>query len=222
MWFVTIIITVKDGEIKMVNKQSGLSKPSYVKIGNEDNLSEIDDINATKDAFDFGQYPKVVDVFEETQNGELKYRNNFDSSNSLEYIEKISEGNIGALKLLSAIMDSPNGKYTISMMDDMNIRGCQIVRAFNDICNFDINQLMEKFMNPSEEFVDRLNYLTLYYDEVIDKAILSGARELRETDPESLVFPVEIAMQLIERYSGPFEKGIFGVIATNMFNGKKH
>jgi len=71
-------------------------------------------------------------------------------------ITKMAEGNIGALSVLTRILDV-YGMDTILRLNEMNIRGAQVWVGFKDHCNQDLDLFAEELRKRSAFLVKVIN-----------------------------------------------------------------
>lgn len=71
-----------------------------------------------------------------------------------------AEGNMGALQVLAELSAKIEGvefwAFTLHL-DDMNIRGHQIWVAFKDVCNADLNTLIQRVKDRDPELAAAIN-----------------------------------------------------------------
>lgn len=81
------------------------------------------------------------------------------SDSMMDIIVKMSEGNLGALTVLTTIIETEKekGLLTILHLDDMNIRGEQIWLGFKDHCGEDINEFIECTTKRNKEMLKTIN-----------------------------------------------------------------
>lgn len=96
------------------------------------------------------------------------------------------------------------GVDLINMFDDYNIRGVQIEQGISNICGGSVEMFLNKIRESSPDFIDQLNCLTMAMTYTHHKAVLGGARKLRETNPNSLLFTPAEARELFTRYPDYF------------------
>jgi hypothetical protein len=84
----------------------------------------------------------------------------------------MSEGNPGAMSVLSQLMLKIEDLTVILGLDDMNIRGSQIWVAFKDFAGEDIEKLKEAVKSRNKDLVDIVNKECASYGEI---AVTSGA-----------------------------------------------
>jgi hypothetical protein len=78
--------------------------------------------------------------------------------NILDTIMKMSEGNLGAVRVLTELAKSPpNGFFMILNLDDMNIWGWQIWVGFNDYCKQNLQEFIKAIKNRDPAMVNMIN-----------------------------------------------------------------
>lgn len=104
------------------------------------------------------------------------------SDNTLEVVEKMVEGNPGAITVIMKILDrkhDPMSMMVVLMLDDMNIRGPQIWVGYKDFCGQDIEVFVKKIKARDQGMVDAINAECYQPDSEHDgykeKAVVAGA-----------------------------------------------
>lgn len=88
-----------------------------------------------------------------------KVREDIDFSDSM-LLEKMGEGNPGAISVLGRLMIVPTGLMSILDLDDMNIRGSQIWVAYKDYCGEDIDLFTQSLVSRDGDLVKCVNIET--------------------------------------------------------------
>jgi hypothetical protein len=79
-------------------------------------------------------------------------------NNMLGVLEKMGEGNPGALSVLTQLLElGVDGLTAILDLDDMNIRGEQVWLAYKDHCNQDLDLLTKLARKRDEDMVNTVN-----------------------------------------------------------------
>jgi len=102
-----------------------------------------------------------------------KIRESIDFGDSM-LLEKMSEGNPGAISVLGRLMIVPTGLMSILDLDDMNIRGSQIWVAYKDYCGEDIDILTHSLTSRDGDMVKCVNIETARHGGGV-KAVPQGA-----------------------------------------------
>jgi len=79
------------------------------------------------------------------------------TSNIIDLIFKMSEGNPGAITVLIEILAKKDGILYILGLDDMNIRGWQIWMGYKDYCKCDIVKFIECIQNREDKMILAIN-----------------------------------------------------------------
>lgn len=69
----------------------------------------------------------------------------------------MSEGNPGAISVLTKLLTREDGIAAMLHLDDMNIRGTQIWIGFKDHCGCDIDKFFEAISTRDEGMVTTIN-----------------------------------------------------------------
>ena len=76
------------------------------------------------------------------------------------WMEKMAEGNPGALTVLLTAMKEKGAQEIgelILFMDDMNIRGSQIWIGYKDCCGCDIDKFVGRIKEKDQAMIDKIN-----------------------------------------------------------------
>lgn len=92
----------------------------------------------------------------------------------LELLMLMSEGNPGALSVLSKLIDDEIGFILIFALDDMNIRGTQIWIGYKDFCKENLEDFIKAIKDRNKEMIDYINKIGLEGNHEY-KAVISGA-----------------------------------------------
>ena len=96
------------------------------------------------------------------------------NSTVMDIIVTMSEGNPGAIRVLSEIIQRPGGEGLILILglDDMNVRGSQVWVGYKDHCGEDIDAFAKAIKTRDPEMVAKINEQCSYSGEI---AVASGA-----------------------------------------------
>jgi hypothetical protein len=100
------------------------------------------------------------------------------TDNLVNFAAKMSEGNPGAIAVLSKLLTDPANFTFLLHMDDMNIRGCQIWVAYKDWAGGDIEKLKKGLSERDVELVKCVNENS----GIEEIAVVSGASRDRDED----------------------------------------
>jgi hypothetical protein len=75
----------------------------------------------------------------------------------MDLLMTMSEGNPGALRVLSEMLTDPIGFMQVLSLDDMNIRGTQIWVGYKDYCGEDILKFRECVKTRDPGMVEAIN-----------------------------------------------------------------
>ena len=70
---------------------------------------------------------------------------------------KMAEGNPGAVRVISKILEDQGGLFFLLDLDDMGMRGSQIWVAFKDYCGQDIEKLKQCLRDRDKKMVETVN-----------------------------------------------------------------
>lgn len=82
------------------------------------------------------------------------------NENLMDWLQKMAEGNPGALTvLLTAMKEKGTQKMgeLILFLDDMNIRGTQIWIGYKDYCDCDIDKFVDCVKEKDQVMIDKIN-----------------------------------------------------------------
>lgn len=119
------------------------------------------------------------------------YRKPLDFSSIPATIQDMIEDNSSAAAIIDELIEKKGESSTIPLLiilDDMNIRGIQIVTLYN-MCNQNIEKLNEKITNITEEDIDALNSKVFAICKF--KAVFTGTKEDRLKEPDKYIFTDE-------------------------------
>jgi hypothetical protein len=96
----------------------------------------------------------------------------------IDVMAKVAEGNLDASTILAHLvsMYPTEGIYTLLTLNDMNMRGPQIVVAYKDFCKEDLAKFKEVIDNRSQEVVDVVNSIMGHYATAVTHGASFNAR----------------------------------------------
>ncbi len=113
----------------------------------------------------------------------------------LDVMWKISEGNSGAITAITEIVKSEkNGLMFLLNLDDMNIRGSQVWKAYDGLYNKNGKRFAEAITKRDQKMVDFINEELASVGE--EKAVTGGASFDRNKTPDKYRFTEEEVEQL--------------------------
>lgn len=110
----------------------------------------------------------------------MREKINLNDSFYVGVVVKISEGNPGALSVITKMINGdPASMMNILSLDDMNLRGSQIWVAYKDYCGESIELFMDCVKSRDAQMIEAVNITSAKYG-TRDKAVRYGASSMKE------------------------------------------